>query len=48
MGVKAIDLRRGMAVNYKDGLWICVDNQKVAKGNWRSYQVVQLKNFRTG
>lgn len=48
MGVKAIDLRRGMAVNYKDGLWVCVDNQKVAKGNWRSYQVIQLKNFRTG
>jgi elongation factor P len=48
MAIKAIDLRRGMAVNYKDGLWICVDNQKVAKGNWRSYQVIQLKNFRTG
>jgi len=37
-----------MAVNFKDGVWICVDNQKVAKGNWRSYQVVQLKNIKTG
>lgn len=48
MAIKAIDLRRGMAVNYKDGLWVCVDNSKVAKGNWRSYQVIQLKNFKTG
>jgi elongation factor P len=49
MAIKAIDLRRGMAVSYRDGgIWVCQDNQKVAKGNWRSYQVIQLKNFRTG
>jgi len=48
MAIKAIDLRRGMAVNFKDGIWVCVDNQKVAKGNWRSYQVIQLKNIQTG
>ncbi|RPI63970.1 MAG: elongation factor P [Planctomycetaceae bacterium] len=48
MAIKAIDLRRGMAVNHKEGIWICVDNQKVAKGNWRSYQVIQLKNIKTG
>ena len=48
MAIKAIDLRRGMAVTHKDGLWVCVDNQKVAKGNWRSYQVIQLKNVITG
>jgi elongation factor P len=46
--IKAIDLRRGMAVTHKDGLWVCVDNQKVAKGNWRSYQVIKLKNVKTG
>ena len=46
--MKAIDLRRGMAVNFKDGIWVCVDNQKVAKGNWRSYQVIKLKNIKTG
>lgn len=45
---KAIELRRGQAVNYKDGIWICISNEKVAKGNWRSYQVIQLKNFQTG
>jgi elongation factor P len=48
MAIKAIDLRRGMAVNFKNGIWVCVDNQKVAKGNWRSYQVIQLKNIKTG
>jgi len=48
MAIKAIDLRRGMAVNFKDGIWACVDNQKVAKGNWRSYQVIQLRNIKTG
>jgi elongation factor P len=48
MSIKAIDLRRGMAVQYKDGVWVCVDNEKVAKGNWRSSQVVQLKNILTG
>ena len=48
MSIKAIDIRRGMAVNFKDGIWVIVDNQKVAKGNWRSYQVVQLKNINSG
>jgi elongation factor P len=46
--IKAIDIRRGMGVIWKDGIWICVDNQKVAKGNWRSSQVVRLKNLNTG
>jgi elongation factor P len=46
--IKAIDLRRGMAVNYKNGVWVCVENNKVAKGNWRSYQVIQIKNIQTG
>lgn len=48
MSIKAIDLRRGQAVQYKDGLWVCIDNQKVAKGNWRSYQVIELKNIESG
>ncbi len=48
MAIKAIDLRRGMAVNYKNGIWVIVNNEKVAKGNWRSYQVIQLKNIQTG
>ncbi|MBE3097977.1 MAG: elongation factor P [Planctomycetes bacterium] len=46
--IKAIDLRRGMGVVWKDGIWIVVENQKVAKGNWRSSQVVTLKNLKNG
>jgi len=37
-----------MAVNHKNGIWVVVSNEKVAKGNWRSYQVIQLKNIQTG
>ena len=48
MSIEAIDLRRGMTVHYKDGIWACVDNEKVAKGKGRSYQVIQLKNVKTG
>jgi elongation factor P len=48
MSIKAIDLRRGMAVSHREGIWVVVDNEKVAKGNWRSYQVVTLKNIKTG
>ena len=46
--MKAIDIRRGMGVIWKNSIWICVENQKVAKGNWRSSQVLKLKNLNTG
>jgi elongation factor P len=46
--VKAIDLRRGMGIVWKNGIWTVVDNQKVAKGNWRSSQVLTLKNLKNG
>jgi elongation factor P len=48
MSIKAIDIRRGQIVGYKDALWAIVKNEKVAKGNWRSYQVIQLKNVQSG
>src|SRR5512133_996112 len=48
MSIKAIDLRGGMAVNYNHGVRVVIENEKVAKGNWRSYQVVTLKNMKTG
>ena len=48
MAIKASDLRRGMAVNYKDGIWVCTENTKVAKGKGQSYQSIALKNARTG
>jgi elongation factor P len=46
--IKAIDLRRGMGVQWKNGIWTVIDNQKVAKGNWRSSQVLTLKNLKNG
>ena len=48
MAIKAIDLRRGQAVNYKDGIWVCVTNDKIAKGKGQSYQSISLKNIKTG
>ena len=48
MGVKAIDLRRGHAVYWRDGIWVVVENEKVAKGNWRSSQTITLKHIQTG
>ena len=46
--IKAIDLRRGMGVQWKNSIWTVIDNQKVAKGNWRSSQVLTLKNLKNG
>lgn len=46
--IKSIDLRRGQGVIWRNSIWICVENNKVAKGNWRSSQVVKLKNLNTG
>ena len=48
MAIRAMDLRRGQAVSYKDGVWICVGNEKVAKGKGQSYQSISLKNIQTG
>jgi elongation factor P len=48
MAIEAIDLRRGMGVEYKGSVWVCVNNEKIAKGKGRSYQSIQLKNMRTG
>jgi len=48
MSIQAIDVKRGMAVEYKNDVWVCVDNSKVAKGKGRSYQSIQLKNLQTG
>jgi len=48
MPIKAIDVRRGQGIMWKGGIWIVQENTKVAKGNWRSSQVLKLKNFETG
>ena len=48
MSIKAIELRRGNTVNWKNGVWVCISNEKVATGKGQSYQVIQLKNVETG
>lgn len=48
MAIEANDLRRGMAVVYKNGIWVCVSNGKIAKGKGQSYQSITLKNIQTG
>jgi elongation factor P len=48
MSIKAIDLRRGQVVEFKDGLWACEDNTQVAKGKGDSFYVIKLRNVSTG
>jgi len=48
MPIKAIDMRSGQGVIWKDAIWIVQENQKVAKGKGRSYQSIRLKNLKTG
>jgi elongation factor P len=48
MAIKASDLRRGQAVEYKGGVWVCQSNNKIAKGKGQSYQGIELKNLQTG
>ena len=48
MAIQAIDLRRGIAVNYKNGIWICTNTEIVAKGKGQSYQAITLKHLQTG
>jgi len=45
---KAVDIRKGQAVIYDGQLYIVHESQRVAKGNWRSYMQIKLKNFKTG
>ena len=45
---KAIDIRKGQAVVWEGKLWIVHESSRVAKGNWRSYMQIKLKNFKTG
>ncbi len=45
---KATDIRKGQAVFYENQLWIVHEATRVAKGNWRSYMQIKLKNFKSG
>lgn len=46
--VKASELKRGQVIDYEGTRYTIKDIQHVAKGNWRSYYQVKLKNFVTG
>lgn len=48
MAVKAIDLRKGMGVNFRDALWVVHGAMHVAKGKGRSYMQIELKNVADG
>ena len=48
MSVKVSELRRGQVINYQGSMYTIKDMQHVAKGNWRSYYQVKLKDFKTG
>jgi elongation factor P len=45
---KASDIRKGQAVIWDGQLYIVHEAQRVAKGNWRSYMQLKLKNFKSG
>ncbi len=48
MATKAIDLRKGMYVVYRNGHCAVVENVKVTMGNWRSSQRISFRNLATG
>ncbi len=45
---KASDIRKGQAVIWENQLYIVQEAQRVAKGNWRSYMQMKMRNFKTG
>lgn len=48
MSIKAVQLKTGTVVDYKDGLWSVEENEKVAKGKGDSFYMIRLRNLRTG
>lgn len=48
MSVKVSELKRGQVIEYEGLRYTIKDLQHVAKGNWRSYYQVKLKDFKTG
>lgn len=48
MSVKASELKRGQVILHDGTRYTIKDIQHVAKGNWRSYYQIKLKNFNTG
>lgn len=46
--IRARDLRKGKVCLYEGELYVCHDNQHVAKGNKRSYMQAKLKSLKSG
>jgi elongation factor P len=46
--IKATEIRRGMALNMEGTVFVVHEFQHVAKGNWRSYIQLKLRNIKTG
>src|SRR5262245_38262368 len=46
--IKMIDVRRGMVLNYNNGLFHCLDRDLNTPGNWRAILYLKLKNLKTG
>ena len=48
MAIKAVDMRKGMGVYYKDRLWVVHSATHVVKGKGRSYMQIEMKNVADG
>jgi elongation factor P len=48
MSVRAISLRRGMGVLFRDNVWVVFSTEHVVKGKGASYMQIELKNAKTG
>ena len=48
MSIRAIELRRGMGVQYQSGVWVVFSTTHVEKGKGPSYMQIELKNAHTG
>ena len=48
MAVKASEIRKGQVILHEGKRFTVKDIQHVAKGNWRSYYQIKLKDFQTG
>jgi elongation factor P len=46
--IKATEIRKGMALNIDGTIFVVHDFQHVAKGNWRSYMQLKIRNIKTG
>jgi elongation factor P len=48
MAIKASELKKGQVILHDGTRYTIKDIQHVAKGNWRSYYQIKLKNFNSG